>query len=78
MTELYQMFHQAPQPQQMNPIQRLNYAYQAMQNPLAFVREQFPDVPAYMTNPGQILQYLQQTRNISQGQLMNMVNQFGR
>ena len=78
MNELYQQYHPQPNMQNMNPLQRLNYAYQAMRNPLAFVREQFPDVPSNMTDPNQILQYLQQTRNISQSQLMNMVNQFGR
>lgn len=46
-----------------NPSQRVNYIMQAMSNPVAFVQEQFPDVPENIrNNPNDILNYLQQTR----------------
>ena len=64
-------------PQAMNPIQKLQYAYQAMMNPQQFVRQAFPDIPAEIqNNPNQILNYLQQTRNISNGQINQLVNQY--
>lgn len=43
---------------------------QSLQNPAAFVKQQFPDVPDTILNdPNQVLQYLQRTRNISSDQL---------
>lgn len=46
-----------------NPMQKMNYILQAMQNPAAFVRQQFPDIPEGIQNdPGQIYNYLNQTR----------------
>ena len=57
------------QPKQMNPMQQMGLFMQAMQNPVAFVRQRFPDIPDNMNDPGQILQYLQRTRNISDEQL---------
>ena len=63
--------------QAMNPVQKLQYAYQAMQNPQAFVMQSFPDIPAEIqNNPNQILSYLQQTRNISQTQINQLMNQY--
>ena len=60
----------------MNPIQKANYIMQAMQNPAAFVRQAFPDIPAQIqNNPNQILQYLQQTRGISNQQIQDLLNQ---
>ena len=56
-----------------NPLQR---ALQAMSNPAMFVKQMFPDIPAYMQNdPNQILQYLQQTRNISNNDIQNILTQ---
>ncbi len=56
-----------------NPLQR---ALQAMSNPAAFVKQMFPDIPDYIqNNPNQILQYLQQTRNISNNDIQNMLMQ---
>lgn len=50
---------------------------QAMRNPAAFVRQSFPDIPAYMQNdPNQILQYLQQTRGITSEQIQDIINQY--
>ena len=63
--------------QTMNPMQKANYIMQAMQNPAAFVKQHFPDIPAEIqNNPNQILQYLQQTRHISNQQIQNLVNQY--
>lgn len=53
-------------PRFMNPVQKVNYILQAMQNPAAFVKQHFPDIPSEIqNNPNQILGYLQRTRGIS-------------
>ena len=83
MTPLYNMYManqmrqgQAVSPQAMNPIQKMNLMMQALTNPAAFVRQAFPDIPAQIqNNPNQILQYLQQTRHISNEQIQNLLNQ---
>ena len=63
--------------QAMTPMQKANAMMQAMQNPQAFVRQSIPDIPAEIqNNPIQILQYLQQTRGISNQQIQNLVNQY--
>lgn len=56
-----------PQPPQMsgmqfqNPLQRANYIMQAMTNPAAFVKQQFPDIPDnIMNDPNAVGNYLQQ------------------
>lgn len=50
-------------PQQMNPMQQAQYIMNAMRNPVAFVQEQFPDVPENLrNNPDAVLNYLAQTR----------------
>ena len=72
------------QPQQsgmifQNPIQKAQYIMQALTNPAAFVKQHFPDVPDQIANdPNQILQYLQQTRGISNQQLQQIMNQYPR
>lgn len=54
--------------------QKVNQIMQTMQNPMAFVKQQFPDVPDNILNdPNQVLQYLQQTRNISNEQLQQLM-----
>jgi len=64
-------------PQAMNPAQKMQYIMQAMTNPAAFVKQHFPDIPAQIqNNPNQILQYLQQTRHISNDQIQNLINQY--
>ena len=64
------------QPTPMNPLMKMQYVMQAMRNPAAFVRQAFPDIPAEIqNNPNQILQYLQQTRHISNQQIQNLINQ---
>lgn len=62
-----------PQPQQMpgtgqflNPFQQMQQVMSAMNNPAAFLKQRFPDIPnEIMHDPNQILQYLQQTRGIT-------------
>ena len=46
-----------------NPMQQAQYIMNAMKNPVAFVSEQFPDVPENIrNNPNAVLNYLSQTR----------------
>ena len=47
-----------------------------MQNPAAFIRTRFPDIPADMNDPNQMLQYLQQSRNIPIGQIQALISRF--
>ena len=69
-----------PQPQQPrvqfnNPMQQAQYIAQAMRNPIAFVQEQFPDVPENVrNNPNAVLQYLSQTRGNKFIQQMQQVS----
>ena len=57
----------------MGAYQKVNQIMQSMQNPAAFVKQQFPDIPDNILNdPNQILHYLQQTRNISNEQIQQM------
>lgn len=75
---LYDMYMngQSAAPTFTNPMQKMGYIMQAMQNPAAFVRNAFPDIPPQIqNNPNQILQYLQQTRNISNQQIQQLMNQ---
>lgn len=58
----------------INAYQKVNQIMQSMQNPAAFVKQQFPDIPDNILNdPNQVLQYLQQTRNISNEQIQQMM-----
>ena len=58
----------------INAYQKVNQIMQSVQNPAAFVKQQFPDIPDnILNNPNQILQYLQQTRNISNEQIQQMM-----
>ena len=69
-----------PQPQQPrvqfnNPMHQAQYIAQAMRNPIAFVQEQFPDVPENIrNNPNAVLQYLSQTRGNKFIQQMQQVS----
>jgi len=66
----------APMAQQlMNRIGQTGSLLQAMQNPAAFVKQQFPDIPDQIANdPNQILGYLQRTRGISNQQIQQAAN----
>lgn len=62
-----------------NPIQKANYIYKALTNPAAFVRQEFPDVPEdILGDSNRVLQYLQETRHISNDQIQQIMNQFPR
>ena len=81
MNELYTAYMgnpmNRPLPQQpMNLMQRMNQVMQAMRNPIPVIMQAFPDIPAYMQNsPEQMLQYLKQTRHISDQQIQDIFNQ---
>lgn len=81
MNPLYNMQMQNPynRPaayQPTNPMQKMNQVMQAMRNPIPVIMQAFPDIPAYaQNNPNQILQYLQQTRHISNEEIQNLMNQ---
>lgn len=54
----------------MTPVQRVAFVMQAMTNPAAFVKQQFPDIPnEIVNNPQEIFNYLQRTRGISQADI---------
>lgn len=54
----------------MNPVQRINYIMQAVRNPAAFVKRAIPDLPDDISNdPNRILQYLKQTRGVTDQQI---------
>lgn len=72
------LFNPQPAPMPMNPMQRMNMVMQAMRNPVAFVRQAFPDIPANMNDPNQILGYLQQTRGITDQQIQQVQAQMPR
>lgn len=62
-------------PQNQTPV--MGQIMQAMRNPMAFAMNAFPDVPRELwNNPPQALQYIQQSRGISQQDLQNMLAQF--
>ena len=77
---LYQqlMGGRMPQTSQMMPMNNANrmmLAMQAMQNPAAFVKNAFPDIPDEIQNdPNQILGYLQRTRGITNQDIQNLMN----
>ena len=51
---------------------------QAMQNPAVFVKEHFPDIPdSISNNPNAILNYLQQTRGITDQDIQRLYNTYG-
>lgn len=84
MNELYNAYMTNPMNRPMNspaanPMQRLNQVMQAMRNPVPVILQAFPDIPAYMQgSPEQMLQYIKQTRGISDQQIQNIFNPFAR
>lgn len=86
MNPLYNMLMgQQNMPMQMpsfayqNPIQKANYIFQALSNPVSFVKQQFPDIPENISSdPDKILRYLQETRHITNDQISQIMNQFPR
>lgn len=72
------MQQQPMPPSNMNPIQKFNYIRQAMANPVAIIKQRFPDIPdQIMNNPEMILNYLQQTRGITNQQIQNLTQTYG-
>ena len=66
-------------PRFQNPIQEAMYIMQALTNPAAFVKQQFPDVPDGIINdPIQVRNYLQQSRGISDQQIQQFLTQYPR
>lgn len=62
-----------------NPMQKMQYIMNAMTNPAAFVKQQFPDIPENIQNdPNEILRYLQRTRGISDQQIQQISGMNGR
>lgn len=50
----------------LNPFQKMQRVMSVMNNPAAFLKERFPDIPdEIMHDPNRILQYLQQTKGIT-------------
>lgn len=66
--------YQRPVIPQANPLQVVGEVANAMRNPMAFAMNAFRDVPPELwSNPAQALQYIQQTRGISDADLQNIV-----
>ncbi len=59
-----------------SPAQKMAAVIQAMQNPPAFVKQCFPDIPPeIMNDPNQTFNYLQQTRAQVSQQQVNQAQQ---
>lgn len=68
-------------PQFTNPIQKMQYIMQAMNNPMQFVREHVRGIPEYAFNDltgNSILQYMQQYGGVTQQDIQNAANQIPR
>lgn len=79
MNPLFNMLNGGPPVPQMNPFQRANAIMQAMRNPAEFVRNAIPDLPPEISNdPNRILQYLQQTRGITNEQIQQVIGSMPR
>lgn len=88
MNNWYNRVNTIPTPQQntsgqsrgpvfQNPVQKAAFIMQALTNPAAFVKQQFPDVPdGILNDPVQVRNYIQQSRGISDQQLMQYLNQY--
>lgn len=85
MNPLFQQLTGGMMPQQipapsnmMNPLQRINFVRQAMANPALIIKQRFPDIPdQIMNDPGKILNYLQQTRGITDQDIQQITLQYG-
>jgi hypothetical protein len=68
-------------PQFMNPIQKMSFIMQAMQNPAQFVRQHIPGIPEQALNDptgNSVLQYMQQNMGVTQQDIMNAQKQIPR
>ena len=72
-----QRFMPQAQPMQqmpMNPMAMMGQISQAMRNPQSYAMQAFQDVPREMwNNPEQALQYIMQTRGLTQADIQNMI-----
>lgn len=58
----------------MNPMGMMGQISQAMQNPQSYAMQAFQDVPREMwNNPQQALQYIMQTRGLTQADIQRMI-----
>lgn len=82
MNAWYDRINGAPPPVQYsggvqfaNPMQKMNYIMQAMTNPAAFIRQQFPDIPEEVLNggPNQVGNYLQSRLGAPNPQLQQLI-----
>ncbi len=73
MNPLYQqLMGSQPTNTMFTPVGRLQALLQAMNNPAAYLKQKFPDIPdAIMNDPNQILSYLQRTRGITDQDIRN-------
>ena len=83
MNQLFQQIMGSAAQQQMpsnmmSPLQRINFVRQAMANPAMIIKQRFPDIPdQIMNDPGKILNYLQQTRGITDQDIQQIASQYG-
>lgn len=61
-----------------NPLQKMQYIYQAMTNPAAFVKQKFPDIPDQVLRggPNQVGQYLQNKLGMPSPQAQQFAQQY--
>lgn len=73
---------QAPRmPMMPNPMQRMSQVMQAMQNPMAFVRQNLKGIPEELFNDptgNAILQYMQNNMGVTQQDIQNAASQIPR
>ena len=62
-----------------NPIQKMDFIRKAMANPGLLIKQRFPDIPDnIMQDPNAILLYLQRTRGITNQQIQQLMQTYGR
>ena len=62
----------------LNPFQQMQQVMSVMNNPAAFLKQKFPDIPdEIMYDPNQIMQYLQRTRGITNQDIQNVIQNGG-
>lgn len=62
-----------------NPFQRFGEMMAAMRNPMAFVKQKFPDIPDQILNdPNQVLRYMQQNCGVTDQDIQMAASQIPR
>jgi hypothetical protein len=83
MSTMFNMFGSGfpmPQSAPQGPLtfaQKMRMVQQAMSNPMMILRQKFPDIPANMTDPNQIYEYLQRTRGVPPQFAQQLMGMFG-